>query len=118
MSRPLLTAILVVYFCVIVSAENKTELYLLGLLGFSGAWPSGEATLIAAEMALEAVNSRQDILPGYKLTLLWNDTKVCRLHQGPRKVIKGGGGSMQIGLIYFRHLLLHFCIALLHLDGK
>lgn len=28
-------------------------------------------------MALEDVNSRSDLLPGYKLKLHWNDSEVC-----------------------------------------
>lgn len=31
-------------------------------------------------MALEDVNSKADLLPGYKLKLHWNDSEVCTVH--------------------------------------
>ena len=62
------------------AVNGTTDLYLLGLLGFSGAWSSGRTTLVAAQMALEQVNTRRDILPGYQLHLVWNDTKVRSIY--------------------------------------
>ena len=53
------------------------DLYLLGLFPVGGdAWPAGEALLLAVNIALEQVNNRTDILPGYRLNLIPSDTMV------------------------------------------
>jgi len=40
-------------------------------------WGGGFAVKIVIELALSQVNSRTDILPGYQLNMVLNDTKVC-----------------------------------------
>lgn len=52
------------------------DLYLLGLFPLEGAWRGGAGQVVAVDMALAEVNAREDILPGYKLNLIWNNTKV------------------------------------------
>ena len=37
---------------------------------------AGKALLPASELAIDMVNNRSDVLPGYRLQLVWNDTKV------------------------------------------
>lgn len=37
---------------------------------------AGKALLPVSELAIKMVNNRSDVLPGYRLQLLWNDTKV------------------------------------------
>ena len=54
----------------------EKDLYLIGLLPFEGAWNGGEAVLAAIELALDQVNGRPDVLPGYRINFLWNNTKV------------------------------------------
>ncbi|XP_046576507.1 gamma-aminobutyric acid type B receptor subunit 1-like [Haliotis rubra] len=51
------------------------DLYLLGLFPLEGAWRGGAGQVVAVEMALAEVNAREDILPGYRLNLIWNNTK-------------------------------------------
>ncbi|XP_041350710.1 gamma-aminobutyric acid type B receptor subunit 1-like [Gigantopelta aegis] len=46
----------------------------MALYPFHGAWHGGAAVLAASQLALEQVNQRDDVLPGYRLNLLWNDT--------------------------------------------
>lgn len=39
-------------------------------------WAGGQGCKPAVEMALKDVNDRSDILPGYKLKMVWNDSEV------------------------------------------
>ena len=52
------------------------ELHLLGLFPFHGAFTGGEGYLPSVMMGIEDVNKLSDILPGYRLNLIWNDTMV------------------------------------------
>ena len=45
-----------------------------------GAWPGGTAMLTAAEIALDMINNRSDILPNYRLNLVYNNTNVSTPH--------------------------------------
>ena len=40
-------------------------------------WTGGLAVKLTADLALDQVNNRTDLLSGYKLHLISNDTKVC-----------------------------------------
>lgn len=42
----------------------------------SGSWAGGQGCLPAVQMALEDVNSRDDILPEYRLHMDYNDSQV------------------------------------------
>ena len=58
----------------------RKDLYLMGLLPMTGdGWPGGGACLPALEMAIRHVNARDDILPDYKLNLIWKDTSVSNV---------------------------------------
>lgn len=56
-----------------------TNLHIGGLFPISGSggWLGGQGCLPAARMALNDVNSKPDLLPGYQLVLHWNDSQVC-----------------------------------------
>ncbi|XP_042890500.1 gamma-aminobutyric acid type B receptor subunit 1-like isoform X1 [Penaeus japonicus] len=69
----------------------------------SGGWQGGQACQPAAMLALEDVNNRPDLLPGYKLNLAWNDS-LCEpglgaavmydlLYNPPTKLMLLGGCS-------------------------
>ncbi|XP_066967377.1 gamma-aminobutyric acid type B receptor subunit 1 isoform X3 [Macrobrachium rosenbergii] len=69
----------------------------------SGGWQGGQACQPAAMLALEDVNKRPDLLPGYKLHLAWNDS-LCEpglgaavmydlLYNPPTKLMLLGGCS-------------------------
>ncbi|CAG0916449.1 unnamed protein product [Notodromas monacha] len=71
--------------------------------GTSAGWQGGQACQPAAMLALEDVNKREDILPGYELSLTWNDSE-CNpglgasvmydlLYKPPQKVLLLGGCS-------------------------
>ncbi len=63
-----------------ISADNTTDsryrLTIVGLLPITGDWPGGIAVLETTKLALEHVNSRQDILPDYKLEFVYDNTVV------------------------------------------
>ncbi|XP_066580245.1 gamma-aminobutyric acid type B receptor subunit 1 isoform X2 [Amia ocellicauda] len=54
---------------------GKKTLYIGALFPMSGGWPGGQACLPAAQMALDLVNKRPDILPDYELQLIYHDSK-------------------------------------------
>uniref|UniRef100_A0A673HZT2 Gamma-aminobutyric acid type B receptor subunit 1-like n=1 Tax=Sinocyclocheilus rhinocerous TaxID=307959 RepID=A0A673HZT2_9TELE len=55
------------------TAHSK-KLYIGALFPMSGGWPGGQACLPAAQMALDLVNKRTDILPDYELELIYYDS--------------------------------------------
>uniref|UniRef100_A0A3Q2V895 Receptor ligand binding region domain-containing protein n=1 Tax=Haplochromis burtoni TaxID=8153 RepID=A0A3Q2V895_HAPBU len=72
-SRYSLTFILTVLSCS-CPALGKKKLYIGALFPMSGGWPGGQACLPAAQMALDLVNNRTDILPDYELELIHYDS--------------------------------------------
>ncbi|XP_027003762.1 gamma-aminobutyric acid type B receptor subunit 1 isoform X1 [Tachysurus fulvidraco] len=57
-----------------INYTGKKKLYIGALFPMSGGWPGGQACLPAAQMALELVNNRTDILPDYELELIYYDS--------------------------------------------
>ncbi|XP_054873631.1 gamma-aminobutyric acid type B receptor subunit 1 isoform X2 [Amphiprion ocellaris] len=55
-------------------ALGKKKLYIGALFPMSGGWPGGQACLPSAQMALDLVNKRTDILPDYELELIHYDS--------------------------------------------
>lgn len=64
--------------CLLVHGYNETKtLYFMTFLPMSGGgWTGGYICLPAMNLAIEHVNARADILPGYKLNMIWVDTMV------------------------------------------
>nr|XP_033492086.1 gamma-aminobutyric acid type B receptor subunit 1-like [Epinephelus lanceolatus] len=54
--------------------KGKKKLYIGALFPMSGGWPGGQACMPAAQMALDLVNKRTDILPDYELELIHYDS--------------------------------------------
>ncbi|XP_069576779.1 gamma-aminobutyric acid type B receptor subunit 1 isoform X2 [Brachyistius frenatus] len=54
--------------------KGKKKLYIGALFPMSGGWPGGQACLPSAQMALDLVNKRTDILPDYELELIHYDS--------------------------------------------
>uniref|UniRef100_A0A669EYB0 Gamma-aminobutyric acid type B receptor subunit 1 n=1 Tax=Oreochromis niloticus TaxID=8128 RepID=A0A669EYB0_ORENI len=50
------------------------QLYIGALFPMSGGWPGGQACMPSAQMALDLVNNRSDILPDYELELIHYDS--------------------------------------------
>lgn len=59
-------------------ALGKKKLYIGALFRMSGGWPGGQACLPAAQMALDLVNNRSDLLPHYELELIHYDSMVSK----------------------------------------
>ncbi len=57
-------------------SDNLTDLYIMGLFPMEGSWAGGLGIMPAVQIALEHINDRLDILPGYRLNLIWDNTKV------------------------------------------
>ena len=60
----------------VVESQDLEEIHIGGIFPMSGGWSGGVGCRPAVDMALEAVNARPDILPGYKLVMMANDSKV------------------------------------------
>ncbi|KAJ6632779.1 hypothetical protein lerEdw1_014609 [Lerista edwardsae] len=54
---------------------GKKRLHIGALFPMTGGWPGGQACLPSAQMALEDVNNRRDILPDYELRLDHRDSE-------------------------------------------
>nr|XP_002127474.1 gamma-aminobutyric acid type B receptor subunit 1 [Ciona intestinalis] len=61
-----------------------TDIFVGGIFPMSGGWSGGQACYPAAQMAVEDVNNRSDILQGYKINLVKKDSK-CDAGLGTRK---------------------------------
>ena len=71
------SAILTIVLLAFPSSHGDKVLNLMGFLPMTGdVLPCGGACLPALEMAVSHINARDDILPGYRLNLVWEDTKV------------------------------------------
>lgn len=57
-------------------AVPLTDIYIGGLFPFRGSWHGGHALMTAAQMAIDHINMKPDLLPGYRLNMIWNDTQV------------------------------------------
>ncbi|XP_071835077.1 gamma-aminobutyric acid type B receptor subunit 1-like [Apostichopus japonicus] len=68
--------------CASSELKEKIPLYIGGIFSMSGLW-DGSGCLVAAELALEQINNRSDILPDYELKMLWNDSQ-CDASKSPR----------------------------------
>lgn len=55
--------------------DTRIPLYLSAYFTLGGSW-DGSGILPAVEMALDHINADADILSGYVLRMVWNDTKV------------------------------------------
>lgn len=63
----------------LIETEIRTFIILFdsgGIFPMTGGWAGGKGCKPAVEMALKHVNNREDILPGYRLEMVDNDSKV------------------------------------------
>nr|KAG5702808.1 hypothetical protein BaRGS_001890 [Batillaria attramentaria] len=66
------------------TSETVHDLYLMGLYPWSGPWHGGESLLASSTLAVDVVNNRTDVLPGYRLHIVHDDTK---LYTPPTKIM-------------------------------
>ncbi|KAK4883454.1 hypothetical protein RN001_006773 [Aquatica leii] len=80
------------HFCarIIPSLSDDNVLHIGGIfpLAGEGGWQGGQACMPAANLALEDVNKRKDLLPGYVLKLHSNDSEVSDVFQLKTNVSK------------------------------
>ncbi|XP_018574661.1 gamma-aminobutyric acid type B receptor subunit 1-like, partial [Anoplophora glabripennis] len=78
--------------CVSVSDGDGNVLHIGGIFPIAGegGWQGGQACMPAANLALEDVNARRDLLPGY----------VLKLHSNDSECEPGLGASVMYNLLY------------------
>ncbi|XP_072047140.1 gamma-aminobutyric acid type B receptor subunit 2-like [Amphiura filiformis] len=79
----------------------KIPLYIGGLMSLSGVWEVS-GLVPGIDLALEQINAREDLLPGYDLQIVWNDTQCNpglsskmlfdQIYREPQKIMILGGG--------------------------
>ncbi|XP_068081779.1 gamma-aminobutyric acid type B receptor subunit 1 [Anabrus simplex] len=79
-------------WAVVDEEDDANVLHIGGIfpIGGKGGWQGGQACEPAASLALEDVNARKDLLPGFILKLHWNDSE-CE---------PGLGASVMYNLLY------------------
>ncbi|XP_046562139.1 gamma-aminobutyric acid type B receptor subunit 1-like [Haliotis rubra] len=90
----------------ILPSSPTTDLHVLGLLPITGEWDGGQSLLTAVQMAIEDINSRDDILPGYNLNLTWSNSNCSagrgiramtdNLYNGPTRIVIVGGACSTV----------------------
>ena len=110
MARALVLCSLLAWSCVVASEAEDTKLYLLTILPYpvSGpleqpSWPEGMNVLPAAYLAVDMINQRDDLLPGYSLELI-NEDGGCDVADRARisfvrRVIAERGQRPVVGII-------------------
>lgn len=77
----------VIFWLILINLVRTTycvrvydELHIGGIFPIAGkgGWQGGQACMPAARLALEDVNNRNNLLPGYKLNLHSNDSEVSK----------------------------------------
>lgn len=76
--------VVVLLNCLVIVLPKQNDAHVLHIGGIfpimgQGGWQGGQACMPAAHMALEDVNKRKDLLPGYVLELHQNDSEVGNL---------------------------------------
>jgi hypothetical protein len=75
---------IIIIFIILLSVALRTnnvsgnELHIGGIFPIAGkgGWQGGQACMPAARLALEDVNNKNDLLPGFQLNLHSNDSEV------------------------------------------
>ena len=98
---------------------SKTKnLSIGGIFPMDGSWAGGHACFPAAQMALEDVNKRLDILPGYRLRLYSNDSKVRITAEATSQYLMQCSGSATTFLFIAIKFIAQKVYSLLVGDGK
>ncbi|XP_071835076.1 gamma-aminobutyric acid type B receptor subunit 1-like [Apostichopus japonicus] len=79
MASHLLTlCVLIIVWCLVTPVicynSSKIPLYIGGNMQLTGGW-DGSGCVVSAELALEQINNRSDILPDYELKMVWSDSQ-------------------------------------------
>ena len=63
-------------FLFVLGQNSVQDIYVLGLFPMDGIYGGGQAIKVASEITIKYVNRDPNILPGYRLKLVFDDTKV------------------------------------------
>ena len=66
-------------FLLVLGKTNLTDIYILGLFPMEDPVPGGLGIKPAVDVAINYVNRDVSMLPGYRLNMIWNNTKVSTL---------------------------------------
>ncbi|XP_041350736.1 gamma-aminobutyric acid type B receptor subunit 1-like [Gigantopelta aegis] len=75
MDVPMILAIAALVGNSLPGATSVKNIYFIGLLPFDGVWNGGQAILTGIQIALDQIKEREDVLPGYRINILWNNSK-------------------------------------------
>ncbi|KAI4811972.1 hypothetical protein KUCAC02_014830 [Chaenocephalus aceratus] len=81
-------------------SAGKKKLYIGALFPMSGGWPGGQACMPSAQMALDLVNNRSDILPDYELELIHYDSMVSACGGESEECDPGEATKLLYDLLY------------------
>ena len=62
--------------CLDTNVTYKTPLYIGGLVPMGARWRTFHGVQVGAQLAVEDINSRDDVLPDYELIVEWRDSRV------------------------------------------
>lgn len=69
------------------SNHNEHEVKIGVLLPMTGYWPIGKTSASAITIAVDRINRNPNLLPGYNMTFLWNDS-MCLAAEGLNQAVE------------------------------
>lgn len=69
------------------NSEDEHEVKIGVLLPMTGYWPIGKTSASAITIAVDRINRDPSLLPGYKMTFLWNDS-MCLAAEGLNQAVE------------------------------
>ncbi|CAH3159682.1 unnamed protein product [Porites lobata] len=69
------------------SNDNEHEVKIGVLLPMTGYWPIGKTSASAITIAVDRINRNPNLLPGYNMTFLWNDS-MCLAAEGLNQAVE------------------------------
>jgi len=92
------------------------DLYLAALFPMTGkSWRGGQAALTGGQLAVDMVNNRTDILPGYRLNLAWRNSNVSKLYPQCFKTVSHYKVYIMVSL-FQDHNLMNCNISVLYMQ--
>lgn len=67
--------------------DNEHEVKIGVLLPMTGYWPIGKTSASAITIAVDRINRDPNLLPGYNMTFLWNDS-MCLAAEGLNQAVE------------------------------
>ena len=73
---PSVSFMVIACWVVVVASGETHDLNVLNMMSMTGSWRGGMTMKVASEMAVDHINNRSQLLPGYRLRLINKDTQV------------------------------------------